>query len=185
MIYEAKYKTPDNFSNIIMNSNGEYLTGLYFEESKKYLKTDLKEIKLPIFQETKRWLDIYFNGEVPKFTPKYKLENITPFRQEVINVLKTIPFGKTITYSEISKIIAQNRGIQKMSSQATGRAVGWNPIYIIIPCHRVVGKNGNLTGYGGGIQNKIELLKHEKNDMSKLFLTKEGTLLCKDVNGAI
>lgn len=185
MIYEAKYKTPDNFSNIIMNSNGEYLTGLYFEESKKYLKTDLKEIKLPIFQETKRWLDIYFNGEDPKFTPKYKIENITPFRQEVINVLKTIPFGKTITYSEISKIVAQNRGIQKMSSQATGGAVGWNPIYIIIPCHRVVGKNGNLTGYGGGIQNKIELLKHEKNDMSKFFLPKEGTLLCKDVNGAI
>ncbi|MDE6477056.1 MAG: MGMT family protein, partial [Mycoplasmoidaceae bacterium] len=97
----------------------------------------------------------------------YKIENITLFRKEVTDIMMRIPFGKTVTYGDISKIIAKNRGLEKMSSQAVGGAVGWNPICIIIPCHRVVGMNGKLTGYGGGIQNKIALLTHEKNDMSK------------------
>lgn len=179
MTYKWKYKTPNNFDDILMNSDGEYLTGLWFENSKDTLKhkTDCEEKYLPIFQETSKWLDIYFSGNNPNFIPKYKINNLTPFRQEVIEIMNTIPFGSTITYNDISKIIAKKRGIKRMSSQAVGGAVGWNPICIIIPCHRVVGTNGSLTGYGGGIKNKVALLTHEKNDMSKYFIPKKGTAL--------
>lgn len=175
MMYKWIYKTPDHFDNIIMNSDGEYLTGLYFINSKSNSKytIDCEEKELPIFKETSKWLNIYFNGQTPNFTPKYKLYNLTPFRKEVSNIMTTIPFGKTLTYNEISKVIAQKREIKKMSSQAVGGAVGWNPICIIIPCHRVVGANGNLTGYGGGMKNKIALLAHEKNDMNKYFVSQK------------
>ena len=91
--------------------------------------------------------------------------------------MNSIEYGKTVTYNDISKIIAEKRGIKRMSSQAVGGAVGWNPICIIIPCHRVVGTNGSLTGYGGGIKNKVALLTLEKNDMSKFFIPKRGTAL--------
>ena len=130
-----------------------------------------------IFKKTSKWLDVYFKGNVPDFTPKYKIENLTPFRKEVIDIINEIPFGKTLTYNDIAKIIAKKRGIEKMSSQAVGGAVGWNPICIIIPCHRVVGTNGSLTGYGGGIKNKVALLTLEKNDMSKFFVPEKGTAL--------
>lgn len=179
MIYKYIYKTPKEFSNIIMNSDGENLTGLWFEGSRDTSKhvVECEEKDLKIFRDTSKWLDIYFSGKNPNFTPKYKIENITPFRKEVIDIMNTISFGKTLTYSDISKIIAKNRGLEKMSSQAIGGAVGWNPICIIIPCHRVVGKNGSLTGYGGGIKNKIALLEHEKNDMSKYFIPRRGSAL--------
>ncbi len=179
MIYKYIYKTPKEFSNIIMNSDGENLTGLWFEGSRDTSKhvVECEEKDLKIFRDTSKWLDIYFSGKNPNFTPKYKIENITPFRKEVIDIMNTISFGKTLTYSDISKIIAKNRGLEKMSSQAVGGAVGWNPICIIIPCHRVVGKNGSLTGYGGGIKNKIALLEHEKNDMSKYFIPRRGSAL--------
>ena len=179
MIYKYIYKTPKEFSNIIMNSDGENLTGLWFEGSRDTSKhvVECEEKDLKIFRDTSKWLEIYFSGKNPNFTPKYKIENITPFRKEVIDIMNTISFGKTLTYSDISKIIAKNRGLEKMSSQAVGGAVGWNPICIIIPCHRVVGKNGSLTGYGGGIKNKIALLEHEKNDMSKYFIPRRGSAL--------
>lgn len=179
MIYKYIYKTPKEFSNIIMNSDGENLTGLWFECSRDTSKhvVECEEKDLKIFRDTSKWLDIYFSGKNPDFTPKYKIENMTPFRKEVIDIMNTISFGKTLTYSDISKIIAKNRGLEKMSSQAAGGAVGWNPICIIIPCHRVVGKSGSLTGYGGGIKNKIALLEHEKNDMSKYFIPRRGSAL--------
>lgn len=179
MTYKYEYKTPNNFSNMIMNSDGENITGLWFEGSKDTYKhiTNCEEKDLEIFRETSKWLSLYFSGKIPDFTPKYKIENLTPFRKEVIDIMNSIRFGETITYNDISKIIAKNRGIKKMSSQAVGGAVGWNPICIIIPCHRVVGTNGSLTGYGGGIKNKVELLTHEKNDMSKYFVPKQGTAL--------
>lgn len=148
---------------MIMNSDGEYLTGLWFEGSRDSSKHDTNgEVKdLPIFRETIKWLDLYFGGKVPDFTPKYKINDLTPFRKEVSDIMNTIPYGKTLTYNDIAKIIAKRRGIEKMSAQAVGGAVGWNPICIIIPCHRVIGAKGNLTGYGGGLENKIELLKLE------------------------
>ena len=179
MIYRFKYETPKQFSNIIMNSDGEYLTGLWFENSKDTLKhkKEGKEKNLAIFQETTKWLDIYFSGNIPDFVPKYKIENLTTFRKEVINIMNKISYGETITYNDISKTIARNRGIQRMSAQAVGGAVGWNPICIIIPCHRVVGSNGSLTGYGGGIKNKVALLQLEKNDMSRFFIPKRGMKL--------
>ena len=117
---------------------------------------------MPIFDETKKWLDIYFSGKNPDFTPKYKIENLTPFRKQVIGIMNEIPYGKTITYNDIAKEIAKSKGIERMSAQAVGGAVGWNPICIIIPCHRVIGSDGSLTGYGGGINNKIKLLEIER-----------------------
>lgn len=179
MEYIWSYKTPSGFDDILMNSDGEYLTGLWFVDSYDAFKhnIDCRKQELPIFKKTSRWLDIYFNGKEPDFIPNYKLKNLTPFRKEVLDIMTTIPFGKTVTYNDISKIIAKNRGIKRMSSQAVGGAVGWNPICIIIPCHRVVGTSFNLTGYGGGIKNKIALLAHEKNDMDKYFIPKKGTAL--------
>lgn len=174
MIYKWKYKTTEEYSNIIMNSDGESLIGLYFEDSKDSSKheANCKEEKLPIFEETCKWLDTYFSGKEPDFTPKYKINNLTNFRKEVIEIMNTIPFGETITYNDIAKTIAKRHGIKRMSAQAVGGAVGWNPICIIIPCHRVVGANGSLTGYGGEIKNKISLLENEGNSMSKYFLPK-------------
>lgn len=177
MIYKYNYKTPDVFSNIVMHSDGDFLTGLWFEDSRGISKyeIDCKEKELQIFKETSKWLDIYFSGKEPDFIPRYKINGLTQFRKEVIDIMNTIPYGKTVTYNDISKTIAHNRGLKRMSSQAVGGAVGWNPICIIIPCHRVVGIDGNLTGYGGGIKNKVELLKLEKNDMNKFFISKRGT----------
>ena len=167
MTYKSIYKTKNGLSDIILNSDGEYLTGLWFEGSKDSIKHDenAKEKELEIFKETKKWLDIYFSGKVPEFTPKYKINNIVIFRKEVIDIMNLIPFGETITYNDIAEKIAKKRRIKKMSAQAVGGAVGSNPICIIIPCHRVVGKNGKLTGYGG--KNKEILLEHEKNKKCK------------------
>lgn len=177
MKYITTYSSPLGLINI--TSDGEYLTGLYFDKSsdsskfkENYTAKDLK-----IFDETKKWLDIYFSGKIPTFTPKYKIENLTPFRKQVIDILNTIPYGKTITYKDIANIIAKQKGIEKMSSQAVGNAVGWNPICIIIPCHRVIGTNRSLTGYGGGIKNKIGLLEIEKNDISTFIIPKKGSKL--------
>ena len=179
MTYKYMYQTPENFSNMIMNSDGEYLTGLWFEDSRDSSKhiIDCEEKNLEIFEQTSKWLDIYYNGKNPDFIPKYKINNSTPFRQEVIDIMNTIEYGKVVTYNDISKIIAKKRNLKRMSSQAVGGAVGWNPICIIIPCHRVVGTNGSLTGYGGGIKNKVELLKLEGICMDKYFVPKKGTAL--------
>ena len=124
MTYKYKYETPENFSNMIMNSDGEFLTGLWFEGSRDTSKhvVECEERDLKIFRDTSKWLEIYFSGKNPNFTPKYKIENITPFRKEVIDIMNTISFGKTLTYSDISKIIAKNRRLEKMSSQAVGGA---------------------------------------------------------------
>ena len=118
MNYKSIYKTKNGLSDIILNSDGEYLTGLWFEGSKDSIKHDenAKEKELEIFKETKKWLDIYFSGEVPEFTPKYKINNITDFRKEVIDIMNLIPFGETITYNDIAKEIAKKRGIKKMSA---------------------------------------------------------------------
>lgn len=158
-----------------MKSDGYYLTGLYFkgsnDEQKYRGKAEYKD--LPIFKKTEEWLDTYFSGKEPDFIPKYKIANLTSFRKRVIDIMNKIPFGKTITYNDIAKEIANDMGIEKMSSQAVGGAVGWNPICIIIPCHRVIGSNGNLTGYGGGIDNKIKLLEVEGNDISQFTIPKK------------
>ena len=160
MGFKFRYITPDGFDNLVMESDGEFLIRLSFEQA----RTEFNETKnLAVSPDPCRWLDIYFTGHKPNWLPKYKIENLTPFRQEVLDETSKIPFGETATYGKIAKNIALRRKIAKMSAQAVGRALGWNPICIIIPCHRVIGTDGKLTGYGGGIKNKIALLELERS----------------------
>ena len=162
--YKYLYHTPPDFDDIWLASNGTSLTGLWFKGFNTILENDpnVTEQNLPIFEQTARWLDIYFSGQAPDFTPKYLLGRISPFQKEVYAIMSDIPFGQTMTYQTIALQIAKNRGIAKMSPQAIGGAVGANPICLILPCHRVLGKDGSLVGYSNGIQNKIALLRLEK-----------------------
>ena len=154
------YHPPYPFTPLLLSSDGEVLIGLHFMHSgeKKIVE---QGCNLPILKDVTRWLDVYFSGKKPDFTPEYRIDNATPFRREVLDILLTIPYGETITYGEIAAQIAKNHNVDKMSAQAVGGAVGWNPIGIIVPCHRVLGVGKKLTGYGGGIPNKIGLLKIE------------------------
>ncbi|MBQ3367856.1 methylated-DNA--[bacterium] len=169
MTFTKIYRTPNGFDDMVMSSDGEVLTGLRFinkqDQSKQTM--DREEKDLSVFSDTKKWLDIYFSGRQPDFIPAYRIDRFTPFRKKVSDIMQSIPFGHTMTYGEIAALIAQKRGIKRMSAQAVGGAVGWNPLCIIIPCHRVIGVNKSLTGYGGGIKNKIALLKLEGIDFRK------------------
>ena len=179
MTFKVIYRTPQGFSDMEMTSDGEVLTGLHFEDSRKVAKgdCDCAERDLPVFRKTRRWLDEYFAGRKPGFTPLYRIDGLTPFRKDVIDAMLKIPFGETVTYGDIAATIAKKRGMKKMSAQAVGGAVGWNPICIIIPCHRVIGANGALVGYGGGIRNKVGLLSLEGNDSAKFTVATCGTLI--------
>ena len=164
MIYTNYYNSP--IGRITMASEGNALIGLWFEGQRYFadsIKEECTEKDLDIFDDTLRWLDIYFSGKEPDFTPKILITG-TPFRKSVAEIMLTIPYGKTMTYGGIANVIAKEKGIAKMSAQAVGGAVGYNSISIIIPCHRVVGTNGSLTGYAGGLDKKIQLLKLEKTD---------------------
>lgn len=177
MIYTYHYSS--SLGGITLSSNGAELTGLWFDGQKYFgdtLGEKCEEKNLPIFEETARWLDIYFSGKSPDFTPPLSMET-TPFRKAVWEIMLTIPYGKTMTYGEIANRIAKQEGLPKMSAQAVGGAVGHNSISLIIPCHRVVGTNGSLTGYSGGIDKKVKLLTLEKVDMSEFFVPKKGTAL--------
>ena len=163
MVYTYHCTSP--IGVITLASDGEALTGLWFEGQKYYpqnLVAESSEVKLPIFTQTCNWLDIYFGGKEPGFTPPISLHT-TPFRKVVYDILLTIPYGQTMTYGEIASILAEQQGVERMSAQAVGSAVGHNPISIIIPCHRVVGADGSLTGYAGGLDKKTALLKFENN----------------------
>ena len=135
-----------------------------------------EEKNLAVFDQTKRWLDLYFSGREPGFTPALNPVG-SVFRRAVWEILLKIPYGKTTTYGQIAREIAAARGLAKMSAQAIGGAVGHNEISIIIPCHRVIGAHGSLTGYAGGIDRKIKLLQLEGVDMRGLFTPAKGTAL--------
>ena len=135
-----------------------------------------KEKNMAVFDQTRRWLDLYFSGREPGFTPALNPSG-SAFRRAVWEILLKIPYGKTTTYGQIAREIAAARGLAKMSAQAVGGAVGHNEISIIIPCHRVIGAHGNLTGYAGGIDRKIKLLQLEGVDMQGLFTPAKGTAL--------
>ena len=177
MTYIQHYQSP--LGGILLAADEEGLTGLWFDGEKYYadnLPKNHSERETPILAEAGRWLDIYFSGREPDFMPQ--LHPIgSDFRQDVWELLLQIPYGKTVTYGDIARELAQKRGVEKMSAQAVGGAVGHNEISIIIPCHRVVGTNGSLTGYAGGIGKKVGLLELEKADMSGLFVPKKGTAL--------
>lgn len=177
MVYTYHYNSP--LGGITMASEGTALIGLWFDGQKYFADSitgEYTEKSLPIFDETAKWLDIYFSGKEPDFTPPLMMKT-TPFRKAVWEVMLTIPYGKTMTYGEIANKIAEKKGIAKMSAQAVGGAVGHNSISLIIPCHRVVGTNGSLTGYAGGIDKKVQLLKLEKADMSGFFVPRKGIAL--------
>lgn len=176
MQYINHYQSP--LGGITMASNGDAITGLWFD-GQKYFPTDLQQAttqNLKLFTEAKRWLDIYFSGTMPDFTPPLYLED-TPFRMAVWQILQKIPYGSTITYGDIAKILAAQKGSARISAQAVGGAVGHNPISIIIPCHRVIGANSSLTGYAGGIDKKIKLLQYEGINTSKFSIPHKGTAL--------
>ena len=159
----CRYQTPKGLADLMMSSDGEALTGLWFEGSSDEAKHrgDLVARDLPIFREMSAWLDSYFAGRPPAKLPHYRIDSLTPFRKMVIKEMLKIPFGETVSYGDIAARIAKRCGRGKMSAQAVGGAVGWNPLCVMIPCHRVVGSNGTLVGYGGGLKNKAALLAHE------------------------
>lgn len=177
MDYINHYCSP--IGNILLAADDMGLTGLWFE-GQKYFALNLDKVheerKLPVFEKAKQWLDVYFSGKEPDFTVPLHFTG-TDFQNDVWEILCAIPYGQTMTYGEIAKKIAAKKGLPSMSAQAVGGAVGHNEISIIVPCHRVVGKNGSLTGYAGGIDKKIKLLQLEKVNMESFFTPKKGTAL--------
>lgn len=161
MNYIQKYNSP--FGEMLMLSDGTVLTGLVFDGQKYFENKEVSDYvdrDLQVFKEVKEWLDIYFDGKKPDFIPPISL-NGSDFRKAVWEILMTIPYGQVCTYGDIAKKIAAKRGIARMSAQAVGGAVGHNPIAIIVPCHRVIGTNGSLIGYAGGLDKKEALLRLE------------------------
>ena len=177
MQYISHYQSP--VGAILIAADDIGLTGLWFEGQKYFalhLDAEHEEKEIPLFGTVKRWLDIYFSGKEPGFTVPLHFTG-TVFQKEVWEILLSISYGKTMTYGEIAKKLAAKRGLPRMSSQAIGGAVGHNEISIIVPCHRVVGTNGNLTGYAGGLDKKVQLLRLEKADMQAFFIPKKGSAL--------
>lgn len=161
MQYTSTYQTP--VGKILLACDEAGLTGLWFEGGKYCalgLDREHEAREMPVFVEAKRWLDIYFTGREPDFMPSIHMIG-SPFQLSVWELLRKIPYGKTTTYGEIARRLAADRGLAHMSAQAVGGAVGRNPISIMVPCHRVVGANGSLTGYAGGLQKKARLLAYE------------------------
>lgn len=179
MYYGTHYQSP--VGDIFLAGDENSLIGLWIGEQKymdKTMPADIHEnADVPVLRAAEAWLDDYFAERQPEINRL----NLAPiggaFKQVVWQILMEIPYGSLTTYGDIAKEAAKRLGKETMSAQAVGGAVGHNPISIIIPCHRVVGKNGSLTGYAGGIDKKIQLLEHEGVDMSCLFMPKKGTAL--------
>ncbi len=175
MLNTMYYDSP--IGRLLLAEKEGALAGVWIEGQKYFLGSfneDMKEKEdSKMLKETKKWLDRYFRGEMPQIDELSLAPSGNEFRKKVWKILCEIPYGEVTTYGEISRKIAKNRGIDKMSAQAIGGAVGHNPISIIIPCHRVVGADGSLTGYAGGIQKKIKLLKLEGADMEKFYVPKK------------
>lgn len=177
MQYTSTYQSP--LGEILLACDEIGLTGLWFEGEKFYalsLDKEHEAREMPVFAEVKRWLDIYFSGREPDFMPPLHMIG-TPFQLSVWKLLQQIPYGTTTTYGELAKRIAAERHLSRMSAQAVGGAAGHNELSIIVPCHRVVGSNGSLTGYAGGVQRKLKLLTCEGVNMEHLFVPRKGTAL--------
>lgn len=177
MLYYKKLASP--LGEITLRSDGEALTGLWFADDKHYGAKDIAGAALTdldVFTQAEAWLAEYFAGREPKVSVPLKLQG-SEFQMQVWRLLQDIPYGRLVTYGDIAKKIAAQKGVARMAAQAVGGAVGHNPLCIIVPCHRVVGANGSLTGYGGGMWRKVRLLELEKADMSKLTVPTKGTAL--------
>lgn len=179
MFYSMHYPSP--VGELLLASEDENIVGLWIEGQKYFADTVIDEItekpKLPVFSTARQWLDQYFAGKNPSISGLPLAPQGSEFRQNVWKLLCEIPYGEVTTYGEIARLMAVRMNRPSMSAQAVGGAVGHNPISIIIPCHRVVGASGSLTGYAGGISKKIKLLEHEGVDMSRLFVPTKGTAL--------
>lgn len=161
MQYTSIYQSP--MGEMLLSADETGLTGLWFDGGKYFadgLDPEHEKRELPVFETAKRWLDIYFGGREPDFIPPLHMIG-SSFRLSVWKHLLEIPYGKTVTYGELAKTIAEERGLERMAAQAVGGAVGHNKISIIVPCHRVIGTNGSLTGYAGGLDKKEWLLALE------------------------
>ena len=179
MLYSTRYTSP--LGVITMAADEASLTGLWLEGQKYFgggVKGEISEKDdLPVFTAAKQWLDAYFAGKKPPISDLDLAPLGGGFRQAVWEILCRIPYGEVTTYGEIARKMAARMRKNSMSSQAVGGAVGHNPIAIIIPCHRVVGSNGSLTGYAGGIDTKIRLLELEGVDLSNFFIPAKGSAL--------
>lgn len=173
MQYISHYQSP--LGRMLLAGDEAGLTGLWFEGQKYFarcLDREREEKALPLFERAGRWLDVYFSGREPDFAVPLHLMG-TPFQKQVWEILLAIPYGKTMTYGQIANRLAAGQGLPRMSAQAVGGAVGHNEISIIVPCHRVVGAHGNLTGYAGGLERKRQLLALEGVQTSSLLLPGE------------
>lgn len=172
MVLTSSYDSP--LGTILLASDGQALTGLWFEGEKYFPKKignrEPPDFEAPIFRAAANWLDRYFAGDRPDISLLLLDAEGSEFRKIVWRILCDIPYGQTVTYGEVAKLAAELMGKESMSSQAVGGAVGHNPLSIVIPCHRVVGANRSLTGYGGGLDRKLWLLNHEEADLSGFSL---------------
>ncbi len=162
---------------MLLSSDGEAIVGLWFEEQRYYpiyLERECSVTELSVFTQAKKWLDIYFTGKEPDFSIPIRFLG-TEFRNRVWKILCDIPYGTTVTYKEITAKLAQQAPAYRLSYQAVGGAVGRNEISVIVPCHRVVGCDGNLTGYAAGTEKKLALLNLENADTKGLFIPKKAT----------
>lgn len=181
MYYSTTYPSPVGLLTLACDNDGKNLVGLWMEGQKYHgdtiPETMVEQNDISLFDTTKKWLDRYFAGEKPDISELPLAPIGGKFRQGVWSILCEIPYGEVITYGGIAKKMAVKMNKESMSSQAVGGAVGHNPISIIIPCHRVVGSNGSLTGYSGGVKIKTQLLELEGMDMSQFFIPTKGTAL--------
>lgn len=175
MHYTSLYQSP--VGEILLAADDVGVVGVWFKDEKYFaycLDKENEPKETPVIKKLKKWLDIYFQGKEPDFVPPIHMIG-TDFQIEVWNILREIPYGTTTTYNEIAKKIAKNRGLERMSAQAVGTAVGKNNINLIVPCHRVVGTNNSLAGYAGGIDKKINFLKLEGAFKDEYFIPKHST----------
>lgn len=177
--YSTTYLSPIGMMTIACHEGK--ICGLWFENQKYFLgslpERPVRDDEQEVFARVKDWLDRYFAGEKPEIRELPLAPVGSEFRRTVWEILCQISYGQVLTYGEIAREIAGDMGIKSMSAQAVGGAVGHNPISVIIPCHRVVGADGSLTGYAGGIDRKLYLLRHEGVDTSKMYVPKSGTAL--------
>ncbi len=174
MTYTQTYSSP--LGEVLLSADDMGLSGLWFAGQRYFARTlppGAAPGETPVLTASKRWLDCYFSGARPDFLPPLHLIG-TDFQQAVWNLLLEIPYGQTVTYGALARTLAQQLGKPAMSAQAVGAAVGHNPISIIVPCHRVVGIDGNLTGYAGGVERKLQLLQLEGADLTRLHVPKES-----------